>query len=160
MGNGVAWERVEILTLAGVLAVLLAVTFYNNLTTARAVRAAPPRRPEPMGSVPGQAVHPWLCKFARHEGHIVGESVAIEDDRLVMKQAGVFKIVAMQQVAEKDGDLEVSGAVDWAAAEREGAAWYESKRGTADTDVAGVLTRSEDVKAPALEAFEKRHHEE
>lgn len=97
-----------------------------------------------------------LCQFVHHDGAIVGETVAVDGDQLILKQAGVFKAVPRAQVAPEGDDLRLAGTIDWAAAEAAGAAWHDAHRKGADAEVAGELTRSEDVVAPALEALKER----
>jgi hypothetical protein len=144
-----AFGQSEILTLAGVLVILLAVIVYNNVQAMRArVKARAAARPpndEPEGG------DDLLLKFARHEGSVVGETVARDGDRLILKQSGTFKAVLAAQARVEAGEVVLTGAIDWPAAEAAGKAWHESRR-HADEGVSGQLTRSEDVKAPALDA--------
>ena len=149
-----AFGPAQVETLVGVLAVLFAVLLFNNVAAMRARSKA--RRTEAQEGGPGgDAVHPLLVKFARHEGAVVGETVALDGDRLVLKQAGVFKSVPAAQAKVEGGEVVLSGPIDWPAAEQAGAAWHEARR-RADTGVSGQLTRSSDVKAPALDAVRAR----
>ena len=147
-----ALSNVQTVTVLLVLGILLLVILYNNVVAAR----SHPKGAKAEGNAQAPPVNPLLCKFARHEGNVVGESVALEGDRLVLKQAGVFKSVPVGQVREEGGELVVTGAVDWAKAMEEGAAWHAKNRAAVDDAVSGPLTRSEDVKAPAIESVQKR----
>jgi hypothetical protein len=156
LGAPVAFSNEQLATVAGVLAVLFVVIVLNNVAAMRArsrarSAAAGGGAPDP-GSGP---VHPLLVKFARHEGSIVGETVALDGDLLVLKQAGVFKAVPARQAEARGDDVVLTGAIDWAAAEAAGREWHEARR-RADAGVSGALTRSEDVKAPALDAVRSR----
>lgn len=144
----------QLLTAAGVLAVLFLVLLVNQVSAAQARRRAQPAAAP--GAPPADGpVHPLLVKFARHEGSIVGETVALDGDRLVLKQAGTFKAVPAAQARVDGDDVVLEGEIDWAAAERAGQEWHEARR-RSDSAVSGALTRSEDVKAPALDAVRSR----
>lgn len=151
MGHVMAFSNQQLLTLGGVLVILFAVIVYNNVQAARArsrSRAA-------SSSGTGDVVHPLLVKFARHEGSVVGETVAIDGENLVLKQAGVFKAVPSRQAEVRDGEVVLTGAIDWPAAEQAGMAWHEARR-KADAGVSGTMTTSADVKSPALESVRAR----
>jgi len=151
-----AFGQTQVATLAGVLAVLFAVLLFNNVMAMRArSRARKAGDRAQAGGSGGDAVHPLLVKFARHEGAVVGETVALDGDRLVLKQAGVFKSVPAAQAKVEGGEVVLSGPIDWPAAEQAGMAWHESRR-RADAGVSGELTKSSDVKAPALESVRAR----
>ena len=140
----------QLYTVAGVLVILFAVILYNNIAAMRA------RLQARQAQAPGHEgpVHPLLVKFARHEGSIVGETVAIDGDRLIVKQAGTFKAVPVAQAKVEGDDVVLSGAIDWPAAEKAGAEWHQSTR-KADAGVSGELTKSSDVKSPALESMRR-----
>jgi hypothetical protein len=144
----------QLYTVAGVLAILFAVIVYNNVAAVRArVKARAAKQPgAPAHEGP---VHPLLVKFARHEGSIVGETVAIDGDRLILKQAGSFKAVPLSQAEVKGDDVVLTGAIDWGTAAQQGSAWHESTR-KADAGVSGELTKSSDVKSPAMDAVRAR----
>jgi hypothetical protein len=143
----------QLYTVAGVLAILFAVIVYNNVAAMRArVQARSAKAGGPGHEGP---VHPLLVKFARHEGSIVGETVAIDGDRLILKQAGSFKAVPLSQAEVQGDDVVISGVVDWGTAAQQGTAWHESTR-KADAGVSGELTKSSDVKSPAMEAVRVR----
>ena len=151
-----AFDQTQVLTLAGVLLILFAVIVANNVSAARSRGRA--KAAAGAGTGGEAVVHPLLVKFARHEGSVVGETVAIDGDRLVLKQAGTFKSVPLAQAQEKDGEVVLSGSIDWAAAEQAGTAWHEARR-HADAGVSGTLTTSADVKSPALDAVRARDGE-
>lgn len=143
----------QLYTVAGVLAILFAVIVYNNVAAARARMQA--KSAKPAGAGHEGPVHPLLVKFARHEGSIVGETVAIDGERLILKQAGSFKAVPISQATVEGDDVVISGVVDWGTAAQQGTAWHESTR-KADAGVSGELTKSSDVKSPAMEAVRAR----
>jgi hypothetical protein len=145
-----AYEETQLYTVAGVLAILFAVILYNNIAAMRArAQARQAKAPQHEGPV-----HPLLVKFARHDGSIVGETVAIDGDRLILKQAGQFKAVPIAQAEVKGDDVVLTGLIDWAAAAKAGSEWHASTR-KADHGVSGDLTKSSDVKSPALESMRR-----
>lgn len=152
-----AFSNTQLATVAGVLAILFIVIVLNNVAAMRARSRARSAAAGGGGATAadGSPVHPLLVKFARHEGSIVGETVALDGDRLILKQAGAFKAVPARQAEVKGDDVVLTGAIDWAAAEAAGREWHEARR-KADAGVSGALTRSEDVKAPALDAVRSR----
>jgi hypothetical protein len=152
-----ALSQPQLVTVAGVLVILFAVILFNNVAALRArsrARQGASGAGAGAGAGDGSPVHPLLVKFARHDGSIVGETVAIDGDRLVLKQAGAFKSVPLAQAEAKGDDVVLTGSIDWLAAEEAGRAWHESRR-RADAGVSGQMTRSEDVKAPALDAMRR-----
>ena len=106
-----------------------------------------------------ESVSPMLCKFVSHEGSIVGEVVAVEEDQLVLKQSGQFKAVPAALAELHGDDVVLTGEVDWDAAHAAGAEWKDAVTKGVDAEVTEHLTKSEDVKSPALEAFNKRQAE-
>lgn len=143
----------QLYTVAGVLAILFAVIVYNNVA---AMRARVQARSAKSGAASHEGpVHPLLVKFARHEGSIVGETVAIDGDRLILKQAGAFKAVPLAQAEVQGDDVVLTGIIDWGTAAQQGSAWHESTR-KADAGVSGELTKSSDVKSPAMDAVRAR----
>ena len=149
-----AFDNQQLLTLGGVLVILFAVIVFNNVMAARSRGRAKAASADGGGDV----VHPLLVKFARHEGSVVGETVALDGDRLILKQAGVFKSVPASQAEVRDGEVVLTGAIDWPAAEQAGLAWHEARR-KSDAGVSGTLTTSADVKSPALDAVRARDGE-
>ena len=147
-----AYDQTQLYTVAGVLAILFAVILYNNIAAMRARVQA--KQAKASGGHEGP-VHPLLVKFARHDGSIVGETVAIDGDRLILKQAGSFKAVPISQAEVQGDDVVITGVVDWGTAAQQGTAWHESTR-KADAGVSGELTKSSDVKSPAMDAVRAR----
>jgi hypothetical protein len=147
-----SFGQTQVATLALVLAILFAVLLFNNIM---AMRARSKSRSSAAASDDDSPVHPLLVKFARHDGSIVGETVAIDGDRLVLKQAGLFKSVPIAQAKVEGDDVVLSGPIDWAAAEQAGMVWHEARR-KADAGVSGELTKSSDVKSPAMDAVRSR----
>lgn len=158
-----ALSQSQLLTLVGVLVILFAVIVFNNVMAAKArIQASGSKSSGSkarQSSLDGPAVHPMIAKFARHEGSIVGEGIAIADDRLILKQAGVFKAVPLAQADVINDDIVLTGPIDWTAAEAAGAIWHATHRAAAEPSVSGQLTRSEDVKAPAIDAVRERDNE-
>ncbi len=155
----VTLDNTQLLTLAGVLVILFAVILYNNVVAVRARKAeggAGPGSTSSANSPSAEPVDPLLVKFALHEGNVVGETVALDGDQLIVKQAGVFKAVPRAQAVVKGDEVQLSGTIDWAQAERDGAAWHASHRAAPIDEVSGRLTRSEDVKAPAMASTKDR----
>ena len=147
-----ALTETQLWTVLAVLVVLLAVIVYNNLSAGQRRRRDGKDGPEP-------SVSPFLAKFVQHEGSIVGEVVALDGDRLVLKQSGAFKSVPTAQARAEGDEVLLTGPIDWDAALRDGAAWLERSRKGQDLAVSGALTRSEDVKAPAMGALKERKDE-
>lgn len=156
-----ALDRTQLLTLVGVLAILFAVIVYNNIVAARARSGAARGTGTKSGkaassSASSAPVDPLLVKFARHDGSVVGETVALDGDRLILKQSGVFKSVPRAQAEVHGDEVVLTGAIDWTQAAADGAAWHAGHRAAAVPEVSGTLTRSEDVKSPALESVRDR----
>lgn len=142
----------QVYSLVGVVLILVGVMWYNRMAS---------RRPRPSGAgggagAGGAAGSGLLLKFVHHEGSVVGESVALDGDRLVLKQGDVFKSVPAAQARDEGREVRLTGDVDWAQAVRDGQAWRARNTVGQDPDVAGRLTRSEDVRAPALDALRRR----
>src|SRR5687767_10158810 len=111
-------SQAQLLTLVGVLLILFLVVFWNNVTAARARRQGFQGQPGTgnaggSSGTSGHAVDPLLVKFARHEGSVVGESVALDGDDVILKQAGEFKAVPRAQCEVVGEEIVVKGAVDW-----------------------------------------------
>lgn len=133
-------DRVLLYTLGLVALILLATISYNNMM-ARQER----HRREGDEEAPD-----ILCKFAVHDGSVVGETVAIDGDRLILKQAGTFKSVAAKLAHIEGDEVHLRGDIDWDASITAGAAWHTANTKGQDDAVTAQLTRSEDVRAPAL----------
>ncbi|MEA3191214.1 MAG: hypothetical protein QOD77_1796 [Thermoplasmata archaeon] len=115
-----AFSAQELLTIAGVLGMLLAVIAYNNLRAARARDAPAPISAHPP---PAEGVHPIVGRYVQHEGSVVGEVVAVAGERAILRQAGVHRAVPVARLEPRGGELALVGAVDWAEAERAAADW-------------------------------------
>ncbi len=135
-------------TLAAVAVLLVGMMVYNQRMAAKEREAGPTE------DVP--STHEYLVKFARHEGSVVGETVAVHEDRLILKQAGVFKSVALSQAKVVGDEVVLSGDIDWEAAISAGTGWHAAHTRGHDPEVTEQLTRSEDVRKPALEALKER----
>lgn len=152
-----ALSQAQLLTMVGVLAILFIVIVVNNVLAARArVQSRAPTPKAKAATTSSEPVNPLLVKFARHEGSVVGEGIAIHGDHLILKQAGVFKSVPLDQAEVKGDEVVLTGAIDWDAAIAAGAAWHAGHRAAAIPEVSGDLTRSQDVKSPALDATKDR----
>ena len=155
----VALDQGQLLTLAGVLVILFLVIVVNNVAAMKAraqARTGAAAGKGSSASSSSEPVHPLLVKFARHEGSVVGETVALDGDNLILKQAGMFKSVPRAQAEVKGEEVIITGHVDWPEAATKGAEWHALHRASAIPEVSGTLTRSEDVKAPALESTRDR----
>ena len=162
-----ALTNAQLGTMAAVLIILFAVIVFNNVVAARD-RMRARAGTAPGDAAPGKAsssssasstsepVDPLLVKFARHEGSVVGETVATDGDRLILKQGGTFKSVGRSQAEVRGDEVVLTGPIDWAKAEADGAAWHAGHRAAPIAEVSGALTRSEDVKSPALDATKDR----
>lgn len=151
-----ALTQAQLLTMVGVLAILFIVIVVNNVLAARARSSSPSSNKPAKSSSDDSPVNPLLVKFARHEGSVVGEGIALHGDHLILKQAGVFKSVPIGQAEVKGDEVVLTGAIDWEKAIADGAAWHADHRAAAIPEVSGDLTRSEDVKAPAMDATKDR----
>lgn len=156
-----ALTNAQLGTMAAVLVILFAVIVFNNVLAARdrlRARGGAASSGGPSASAGGASapVDPLLVKFARHDGSVVGETVAIAGDRLILKQGGTFKSVPKAQAEVRGDEVVLTGPVDWTQAAADGAAWHAGHRAEPIAEVSGQLTRSEDVKAPALESTKDR----
>ncbi len=109
-----ATSQETILSVVGVLVIVLAVVFYNNV---RAMRETRSRNPNTV------VAQPILQRYVHHEGSVVGQAIAIERDQVLLRQGTVHKVVPLAQLEKSGDDLRLLGTVDWMDAEREGAAW-------------------------------------
>lgn len=148
-------DRSTLYTLALLLVLLLAVVSYNNM---KAKEERQRRETEGPGESDEDAAG-WLSKFAVQGGSVVGETVSLDGEQLILKQAGIYKAVPLS-AAKLHGDEVVIGDVDWDAALAAGATWHEANTKGQDDQVTSDLTKSEDVKAPALEAMKARQDDE
>jgi hypothetical protein len=135
-----------------ILLAVLAVLIVVYVVFKRAAANASPGKNE-------ESVSPLLCKFVSHEGSIVGEVVAIEDETLILKQSGTFKSIPRASAHLHGDEVHLTGEIDWATALTAGAVWKENVTKGLDEQVTAQLTTSDDVRNPALQAFNKRQAE-
>ncbi|MEK6985974.1 MAG: DUF5749 family beta-barrel protein [Candidatus Thermoplasmatota archaeon] len=115
-----ALSQTEILTVAGVLVLLFAVILTNNFRAAKATRAL---KAAQAGADAAPTNKPWLGRYLQHEGDIVGQVVAVEGERVIVRKGTINLAIAKSQVREQGADLGVVGTFDLAAAERDGVGW-------------------------------------
>lgn len=108
-----ALANVELVTVLGVLLVLLGVIAYNNVMAARATRKGKA----------DAAAQGWVGRHVHFEGDVVGEVVAEDGDRLLLRKGGQTLAVPRSQVRPQGHDLSLKPPFDSAAALAEGAAW-------------------------------------
>lgn len=149
-------DRSTLYTLALLLVLLLAVVSYNNM---KAKEERQRRDSEGPSHDSDEDAAGWLSKFAVQGGSVVGETVSIDGEQLILKQAGIYKAVPLS-AAKLHGDEVVIADVDWEAALAAGSEWHEANTKGKDDQVTSDLTKSEDVKAPALEAMKARQDDE
>ncbi len=117
-----AFSQMELLTVAGVLVLLFGIIVYNNARAAKATRALAAAKagmtPEEMS-----APKPWPGRYLQHEGDVLGQVVAVEGERVIVRKGATVLSVPKAQVREQGADLGLTGSFDAAAAEREGASW-------------------------------------
>jgi nitrogen fixation protein FixH len=106
-------DAVELYTILGVLAILLGVIVYNNVAAALATRRRAAAAP---------AASPWMGRHVQFEGDVVGEVVAEEGDRLILRRGDRTLAVPRAQVRPQGLDLSLA-SFDRAAAQAEGEAW-------------------------------------
>jgi hypothetical protein len=116
-----AFSQSDLLTIGGVLALLGAVIVYNNFRAARAKAAATPATVAVALEAPG--THPLLGRFVQHEGGIVGEVVAVDGERTILRQSGVHYAVPVARLEPRGGDLALVGPFDREAARLAAADW-------------------------------------
>ncbi|MCA1812225.1 MAG: hypothetical protein LC623_09490 [Halobacteriales archaeon] len=115
-----ALSNAELLTVLGVLLVLLGVIVYNNVMAAIATRRR--ARADPAAS--------WVGRHVHFEGDVVGEVVAEEDSRLLLRKGGQALAVPRSQVRPQGLDLGLK-TFDRQAALADGAAWQGRDGGAA-----------------------------
>lgn len=115
-----ALSQTEILTVAGVLVLLFAVILTNNFRAAKATRAL---KAAQAGADVAPANKPWIGRYLQSEGDIVGQVVAVEAERIIVRKGATNLAIAKSQVREQGADLGVVGTLDLATAERDGAGW-------------------------------------
>lgn len=115
-----ALSQTEILTVAGVLVLLFAVILTNNFRAAKATRAL---KVTQASADVAPTNKPWLGRYLQNEGDIVGQVVAVEAERVIVRKGALNLAIAKSQVREQGADLGVVGTLDLAAAEKAGAEW-------------------------------------
>lgn len=135
-------------TLAAVGLLVVGMVVYNQRMAGREQAAA--------ATDDGPSRSDYLVKFARYEGSVVGETVALDGDRLILKQAGVFKSVPVALAKVVGDEVVLTGDIEWSSAIEAGTAWHEAHTQGHDPVVTEHLTRSEDVRKPALAALRER----
>ncbi len=149
-------ETSQLVMGAAVVVVIALVAAANRMMS----KANPLGEGQAAGDDDGHSVDPMLCKFVAHEGNTVGETVAFDGERMILKDHGVFMAVD-RSLATLDGEtVVIQGYVDWDAAKEAGASWRAANTKGLDPAVTGELTRSEDVVAPAREATRDRDDDE
>lgn len=118
-----AISQTEILTVAAVLVLLFAVILYNNFRAAKATRAAQAAAATSQTAAASAAGKPWVGRYLQHEGDVVGQVVAVEAERVIVRKGATTLAVPRAQVREQGADLGLTGSFDAAAAESEGADW-------------------------------------
>ncbi len=111
-----AFDQLTILTILGVLAILVGVVFFNNMRAMRPAAKAVPTTP---------AGEPILQRYVHHEGAVVGQAIAVEGDKVLLKQGNVHKAIPLAQLERSGDELRLLGTVDWLDCEKDGAAWAE-----------------------------------
>lgn len=144
-----AQDTTVLYSLLGVLLILFAVLMYNNSKAKRETGGGTAN-----SSADDEGLDDsWLLKFVRHDGNVVGETVARDGARLILKQGKVYKSVAASMMLQQGDELVVDGFLDWDAAIAQGATWHAANTAGQDNEITADLTRSEDVKHPALRAM-------
>jgi hypothetical protein len=112
----VAFTQEEILSVAGVLVILVGVVVYNNM---RAMRPRPAAAVNPTATTE----QPIVGRYVHHEGAVVGQAVALEGSRVLLRQGNVHKAVPLEQLERVGDELRLMGTIDWMESEREGSQW-------------------------------------
>ncbi|HUR61502.1 MAG TPA: hypothetical protein VM286_03965 [Candidatus Thermoplasmatota archaeon] len=114
-------DPVQTYTVLGVLAVLLGVILYNAMSALR-VRAKASAATGPAAS--------WVGRHVQHHGDILGEVIAEEGDKVVVRKGTATLCLPRSFVRPQGLDLGVKGDLDMATALAEGQAW-QVQRGAA-----------------------------
>lgn len=149
MEVAMALEAAEWGAVAGVFVIILAIMVYNQMVAKRTANGSGSDNDRPSA-----AEH--LSRFVVHDGDVVGEVVAREGDNLIVKHQGTFRAVPVAITKIANDEVHIQGAMDWEAATAAGQKWLDSNRKGQDNAVSEHLTKSDDVKRPAFEAFQKR----
>lgn len=84
-------------------------------------------------------VHDYTGKFVKQDGTDIGESVAVYENRIIVKNADGFFSVSMEAVTENAGNILV-GDFDREEAVRLGKEWFDRKD-TLKFDEKGMLIK-------------------
>lgn len=116
-----ALSSTDLLSVAGVVVILVGVMVYNALRAAKARPAAT----EPAGGIfGGPATGPdVLHRYVQHGGAIIGQAVAVEDGRVLLRQGTTHRAVPGSKLERAGNELRLVGDLDLSASETEGAAW-------------------------------------
>lgn len=109
-----------LLVTAAVVAILVGVMVYNRQVAAKAKGRVAAGGPAAMPSG-----DPILQRYVHHDGAIVGQAIAVDGDRVILRQGTTLKAVPRTQLDPSPDGLKLVGAIDWAQAERDGALWGE-----------------------------------
>lgn len=145
-----AWLSIALLVTAAIVALALIVYLVRQARSGRgravpAEEERPPRTLEPGESATlaallegGRDPEPFLMRFVTDAGtgERAGESIAVADDRLVLKRGAGFAAVPLERVLVKDDALSVRD-VDWTEAERAGEAWKSAHESRVEYDDQG-----------------------
>lgn len=121
VGPSVAADSQELTSVVAVAAILLLVHLYNLRMV--------PQGPKPASALASAASPSWVGKYATHAGSVVGEVVAVTESSLVLRQGTIHKAVPLAQAAQIDGQIVLSGAIDWDAAASAGDEWLKGRMG-------------------------------
>jgi hypothetical protein len=116
-----ALSSTDLLSVAGVVVILVGVMVYNAL---RAAKARPTGAGPAGGSFGGAVTGPdVLQRYVQHGGAIIGQAVAIEDGRVLLRQGLTHRAVSEAKLERAGNELRLVGDIDLVASEAEGAAW-------------------------------------
>lgn len=88
--------------------------------------------PHPMAAKPGEEL---LLKFvADGDGTRRGETVAVEEGKLILKNGPDFFAAPLESFEDAGDEVKVVGPVDWEAAKAEGEAWRDRSHKPVDYD--------------------------
>jgi hypothetical protein len=117
----VAITQEELVTIGGVLALLFGAILYNNVRAAKATRAL--KAAEAGAGAAPAGPKPWAGRYLQHEGDVLGQVVAVEGDKVVVRKGAATLAFPKSAVREQGADLGLTGTLDLAAAERDAAGW-------------------------------------
>lgn len=71
-------------------------------------------------------IHGYVGKFVKHDGSDIGESIAVENDRIVVKNSGIFMSIPLEKIVT-NGENIVVGDFDREEALKLGKEWFDRK---------------------------------